>query len=151
MKGFTLIETLIATAIFILLISGIYGVMNVANISFSTDSGVVDLQQQCRNASAWITREAREASLANIITIDANTDSISLNTPDKTGIVYSLNANQIIREYPAGNARIVGNSITSLKFFQDGSLLVIQITASSQILLRTVTFTLREQVRLRNE
>ncbi|OQB12859.1 MAG: hypothetical protein BWY16_00356 [Candidatus Omnitrophica bacterium ADurb.Bin205] len=150
MKGFTLIETLVATVIFILVISGIYGVMNVANLSFSTDSGA-DLQQQCRNASAWITREAREASLASIINIDENSDSISLDTPDKTGIVYFLNGNQVIREYPAGNTRIVGNSITSLRFSQDGGLLVIQITASRQILLRRLSFTFQEQVKLRNE
>ncbi|MBN2830872.1 MAG: prepilin-type N-terminal cleavage/methylation domain-containing protein [Candidatus Omnitrophica bacterium] len=151
MKGFTLIETLVAAAIFILIISGIYGIMHIANISFSIDSGLVDLQQQARNAIYWIARETREASSVIITPISPNNDDIIFDTPSEAGVSYSLIGTQVIREYPPGVTKVIGDNITSLKFLRSGRILDIQLTASKSVLLRPLSFSIREQVKLRNE
>jgi len=151
MKGFALIEVLISALIFSFIIAGIYGIMNIANVSFPIDLGLLDLQQQARQGMAWITKETRESSWANPGNIGTCAGNISFNTPNETGIQYYLNGNQVVREYPAGTTKVVAQNITCLKFSQSGKVLDIQITASKVVLLKPLSFSLREKVRLRNE
>ncbi|MCX5706279.1 MAG: prepilin-type N-terminal cleavage/methylation domain-containing protein [Candidatus Omnitrophica bacterium] len=146
--GFTLLEALIVAVIFSFIIAGIYGVMNVANVSYPTDLGMLDLQQQARQTMQWITRETREASLVTITT-GTDSDSISFNTPNESGIQYSVVNNQVIRSF--SGTRTIAFNIASLRFSQSGNLLQIQVNAASTVLLKPLAFSLTEKVRLRNE
>ena len=147
LAGFTLLEVLIAAVIFSFIIAGIYGVMNVANVSYPTELGMLDLQQQARQSMYWITREIREASLV-IITPGADSDVISFNTPNETGIQYSVVNNQVIRNY--NGTRTIAFDISSLRFSLTGNLIEIQVNAATTILLKPLTFSLIEKVRYRN-
>ncbi|MFZ5800939.1 MAG: hypothetical protein ACOY3D_06160, partial [Candidatus Omnitrophota bacterium] len=120
---------------------------------YYVDLGTLDLHQQTRNAMDWMVREIREAgaSSVSITVIDANSDRITFNTPNETGIQYYRNGNQVIREYPSATTRVVGNNINRLKFTQTGSLLQIQLRAEKTALNRPLSFSLTEQVRMRND
>ena len=146
--GFTLLEALIVALIFSFIAAGIFGVMNVANVSYPTELGLLNLQQQARQTMQWITRETREASLVTI-TPGSGSDVISFNTPNETGIQYSVVNNQVIRSY--GGTRTIAFNISSLRFSQTGKLLQIQVNAATTVLLRPLAFSLTEKVRLRNE
>lgn len=147
LTGFTLLEVLIAAFIFSFIVAGIYGVMNVVNASYSTELGMLDLQQQARQSMQWIVREIREASSV-IITPGTNSDAISFNTPNETGIQYSVVNNQVIRNY--NGTRIIAFDISSLRFSPTGNLLEIQVNAVTTVLHKPLTFSLTEKVRYRN-
>jgi len=146
--GFTLLEVLIVAVIFSFIIAGIYGVMNVANISYPTELGMLGLQQQARQGMQWITRETREASLITIIP-GTDSDAISFDTPNENGIQYAVVNNQVIRSHN-GNRTIAFN-ISALRFSRTGGILQIQINAAATVLLKPLAFSLTEKVRLRNE
>ncbi len=79
MAAFTLAETLVSVFILGLLISGICGVLNVGNMAYLNDMGLLDLEQNTRQAMNSIERELRAASVA---TIDSGDSShITFTTP----------------------------------------------------------------------
>ena len=108
----------------------------------------------------WMTRELREASG---VTVGSGNNRITFNNYNGSGITYYLDTsdangdhlnNQIIREFPSGTRRMVAQDISGLVFTSDATnplLLRIDISASRAIMNKPFTFTLTEQVRLRNE
>jgi prepilin-type N-terminal cleavage/methylation domain-containing protein len=154
MKGFTLIEILVVIAILSITIAAIYGVLNIVSMTYNVDLGILDLQQNARQAMDWMVKELRESSPSDI-TIGAGGDDITFDTPNETNIRYYLDAseNQIIRRYPPGTNRIIANNIENLNFSLISSLLEIQITARKPQTpqRQDLSFLLKEQVRLRNE
>ncbi|MBL7081198.1 MAG: prepilin-type N-terminal cleavage/methylation domain-containing protein [Candidatus Omnitrophica bacterium] len=150
-RGFSLLEVLVSTAILGFLIAGIYGVLNIGNMTYNTDLGLLDLQQNARQAMHWMVRELRESASSEIV-ISEDSSQITFNTPNEGGIqyYYDTQENQIIREYPAGTTRILANNIESLNFSLNGSLLEIQVRAR-KTQRPDLTLFFKEQVRLRNE
>jgi len=160
MKAFTIIEVLIVVVIFSFLAIGITGVMNLGNLTFPIDLGQVNLQHQVRQAMQWLSRELREASA---VTYGADYKSVTFNSYSGSGIAYYLDAsdvngdnltNQIIREFPAGSRRVIANDISELLFTPDTVnplLLRVDISAGRTVMNKALTFSLAEQVRLRNE
>jgi len=124
--GFTLVETLITALILSLIICGTYDVLNIANIAYSTDLGLLNLQQQARQGMEWLSRETRQASLSSV-NITNNGTTITFNTPNATGIQYSLSNNALVRQYPQGTNKTIANNISSLTFSKPGSVLTIKI------------------------
>lgn len=174
-KGFTLIEILVCIAILSLVIAGIYGILNVGNMTYNEDMGLVDLQQPTRQTMDGMIREIRQSGrpLYNIA-IDNDGKGITFSTPDTPSIRYYLDTNsrQIIRQQPAGTGqtRILANNINGLSFcWWDGidccdvvledcsslHILQIQLNAVKTVGQRTLIFPqigpLTEKVRLRNE
>ncbi|MGD9015047.1 MAG: prepilin-type N-terminal cleavage/methylation domain-containing protein [Candidatus Omnitrophota bacterium] len=154
MKGFTLIEVLVVVAILSIVIAAIYVVLNIANVTYNLDLGILDLQQNARIAMDWMIKELRESAPGDV-SIGAGNDDITFDTPNESNIRYYLDTgqDQIIRKYPPGTERIIANDIGNLNFTLVGNLLEIQITARKPQTpqRQDLTFLLKEKVRLRNE
>ena len=125
-NGFTLAEVLVCVALISFIAAGIYEVFIVANRSWHSDSGMVDLQQAARKAMDGMTREIRQSKPSEI-TLQNNQITFSLPDPDSDewigDIKYYLDtndvnndnkANQIIREYPVGTYKVLAEDIDSL-------------------------------------
>lgn len=166
-KGFTLLETLVTVLIFTFIVGGMYGVLLLAKTNYDTNLVSLNLQRQARQGMSWLSREIRQASWASISisSPDVNgNNSITFNTPDANGIKYSVIKTQVsadktlwqlIRTYPAGSDKIRANDIIVLNFPTDsGNILNITVQASKTFSsvgqTRTLTFTLTEQVKVRN-
>lgn len=172
-KAFTLVEVLVSIAILGFLIAGIFGVLNIGTMTYNTNLGRLDLQQNARQAMYWMVRELREASAGEVnieprVDSLGNYDRITFNTPNESSIRYyrdgeDIDGNnigtQIIREYPAGTYRILANDIHSLSFSLSGDVVESQLTAKKTVRRRDLCFpapcqnppkTLKEKVRLRN-
>lgn len=154
MKAFTLLELLVTVLILTVMVFAIYSVLNVASTNFPTDTALLDLQQQARQAIELISKESREASVSNITITPADTDHdiLIFSTPTKNGISYYINlANgRLIRQYPTGTTRVVAHDITRLKFSLTGNLLIIEVQTQKDIQQKTLNFQLKGRVRVRN-
>ncbi|MGE5197463.1 MAG: type II secretion system protein J [Deltaproteobacteria bacterium] len=138
MSGFSLIEIIITSAILSFMVLGIYATLNVADMAWNVDMGILELQQEARQALDGMAREIRQAKPTDV-TIGEGGTTVQFKVPiDITAdpevysdtIKYSLNGcNQIIRKYPAsdmadcdacnantGPCKILGNDITALSF-----------------------------------
>lgn len=146
-RGFTLFEVLIVAVILSVMSFSIFAIMNVANVNYAVDLGLLNLHQQARQAMEWIIKEARQASLVTI----TNGNAISINTPSATGIQYYLSNNSLVRKNPNGITRTIANNISGLTFSQVGKMLTVSVTANNTVLLKPLTFSLTQVVRLRNE
>jgi len=162
MKGFTLVEILVTVLILSFFIGGLFMVLNMGGMTYSTDLCLLDLQQQARLAMHGMIRELRQTNEEsgrgnlNIVSATEITFSIPSGTysdPWIGPIRYYLNnlENQIIREYPAGTEKPIANDIDNLVFSLTGNLLEIQLSCAKTARRRELSFSLREQVRLRNE
>lgn len=169
--GFTLAEVLVTVLILTFIIAGILAVFNVADISWHTDMGLVELQQQARLAMEVMIREIRQSGrLSYNIAVDTNGTGITFSIPNILNIRYYLDAtsHQIIRQQPVGTGtpKILANDIDSLSFcwwdgidccdqiLEDCSnlyVLKIQLRATTTARQRPLAFSLTEKVRLRND
>lgn len=175
--GFTLIELLVSIVILGLIIAAIYGVLNIDNITYNLDMGLLDLQQQARQTMYLMVKELREATGINISVITAQDNEITFNTSQKSGVKYYRDIddnnndgiiNQIINEYPAGNYKILANDISNLNFCcwhdsicdadcSDSDMLQVQLKAKKTVGQKELSFPfaegifLIEKVKLRNE
>ncbi|MCX5713142.1 MAG: prepilin-type N-terminal cleavage/methylation domain-containing protein [Candidatus Omnitrophica bacterium] len=59
MRGFTLLETLVTVIIFTFILGSMYGVLNIAKTNYDTNSVMIELQAQARQAMHQLTREIR--------------------------------------------------------------------------------------------
>ncbi len=146
-SGFTLFEVLVTAVILSVMTFTIFAVMNVVNVNYAVDLGLLNLQQQARQAMEWMVKETRQASLVNI----TNGNAVSINIPSATGIQYYLSNNSLVRQDPNGTTRRIANNISVLTFSQVGKMLTINVTADNTVLLKPLTFSLTQVVRLRNE
>jgi len=166
MKGFTLLEILVTVLIFGFIIVGMYGVLNIAQANYGTNSVSLNLQRQARQGMSWLSREIRQASWASIVlgSLDVNdNNSITFNTPGAVGVEYFVTWTlvsgrklwQLKREYPTGTYKIIANDIRGLNFWTSlGNIVNIQVQASKTFRSlgkeRTLAFPLTEQVTVRN-
>lgn len=173
MKGFTLIETLVSVGILTFIMVGIFVVLNVADMTWHSEMGLLDLQQQARQAVDGMLREARQIDPSYGITITSGGSDISFSITDDItnpgspvtySIRYYLFNNQVIRENPAvtGAPKILANDVISLSFCcwhggicdtdcSSTDVLQIQLDAAKTVKQRPFSFALNEKVRLRNE
>ncbi len=171
--AFTLVEVLVTALILTFIIAGIFAVLNVADISWHTDMGLVELQQQARLAMEVMIREIRQSGrLSYNIAVDANGTGITFSIPNMLNIRYYLDttSHQIIRQQPVdtGTSKILANDIDSLSYcwwdgvdccddqilLEDCSnlyVLKIQLRATTTVRQRPLAFSLTEKVRLRNK
>ncbi|MCK9604064.1 MAG: prepilin-type N-terminal cleavage/methylation domain-containing protein [Candidatus Omnitrophica bacterium] len=160
-KGFTIIEALITLGILSFVVIGIYAVFNMADKTYNEDMGLVDLQQEVRQAIGGMVREIRQGSRASM-NIDVN-GALTFSIPNAANITYQLNtgSHQIIRQL-SGTSKVLANDIQGLNFcWWDGvgccasscgnlQVLRVSIDASKMARRRLLSFSLAEQIRLRN-
>lgn len=168
MKGFTLIEVLFTMAIISILIAGLFMVLNMADVTWSLDEGLLGLHQQARQAMDGMVRELRQSTRSNI-TI-TNGTSIQFSIPTNITSVpvtyselisYNVSDRQLIRRHPLDESRVVTNDINNLTFScwngtnwgddcSQSNLLQIWLSAGKTVRQRPLLFNLTEKVRLRN-
>lgn len=151
MRAFTIIEMLISLLILSLIAGGIFIVTNIAILSWESNRGTLELVQDVRQSMDGMTRESRQSKLSSI-TIDTNGSRLDFSIPNISHTIsyYTLN-NQLIREHPAGTTKVLANNISSLQFFLNSIALQIQIQGTKTIRNAPHSFSLMEEVKLRNE
>ena len=172
-SGFTLVEILVTILIMFFITAGIYGVSNVGERTYSTDMGLLELQQQARQSMSGMARELRQNDAADL-TIGIGGEDILFRIPRNISqspvtyyqdIEYEKVGTQIIRRH-AGIESILANDINSLNFccWKNGAcgtdctgadFLQVQLSAQKVVNTRTVSFpangtTITEKVKLRN-
>ncbi len=171
-SGFTLVEILVTMLIMLFITAGIYGVSNIGERTYSTDMGLLELQQQARQSMSGMTRELRPNDAADL-TIGIGGENIVFRIPSNISrsdvqyyqdIEYEKVGTQIIRRH-AGIDSILANDINSLNFccWKSGvcgtdcigaDFLQVELSARKVVNTRTVSFpssgTITEKVKLRN-
>lgn len=153
MKGFTLIEILVSSTIFLLLVAVGFQSMSSGREAWYTSSATVAARQEIMKAYLQMEKELKETRPTQInLTIGNNASSISFKLPcdingdgtilDATGniewcansTVYSLNAtSQQITRTLSGTTTVLANNITSLQFFRPASTpTMLQINMTTQ-------------------
>ena len=173
-RAFTIIEMLVSCVVVTVLIGGVLIMSNVGNREWSTEMRLLNLHQQARQAMHGIVREIRQSQDADItisnggerIEFRIPRDLFSGSTSYYQPIYYYLSNEQIIREHPAGTIKVLANDAKSLNFcFWDGidccdlatetcsniNTLEISLETEKELREETLSFSIREEVRLRNE
>ena len=124
-RAFTIVELMVAAAIFLFIVGGIYGIMNAGRSLYDADMGRLDLQSSARRALDSLTAELRQTSMRNISILDDGAEvrfevpaNISSGTAVYSGpIWYYVNADaQLVREHPADSLKVVAQYMDSLEF-----------------------------------
>lgn len=180
MKGFTLVELLVAILLLCFLIGGIYAVLNLGQKTWDYDMGLLDLQQEARQAMDGMVRELRQGKSSSF-NISVNDTRISFSIPNDvsntsmvSNITYYLDgANKIIRENPSGSncdsiwddnyCKVLASNIIYLNFTNSDNILSVKMRAEKTAFNKELYFPVKdneenvaeerfltEQVRLRN-
>lgn len=151
MKGFTLLEILVALSIFTFLILAIFGVMDLGRASWITGSAAVEVHQEIIKSFMTMEKELRETSPGRIsLTSGTSGPSITFQAPQDIdgdgdvldasgniewsgGITYALNPfNQITRDV-SGATSVLANNIVNLQFTRPvSSFNIIQIDMTAR-------------------
>ena len=162
MKAFTLIEVLISACLLIIIVSGLFTVLTLGDKVWSVDMALVVMQQQVRHLMQGVVRELRQSKPSEI-EISSAGQKVVFAIPESTSdISYYLQDGNLVREHPAGAINIIAGNVDNLQFCcSHGSvcdeecassrLLKINLESGKEIRGRNLSFTLKEQVRLRNE
>jgi prepilin-type N-terminal cleavage/methylation domain-containing protein len=150
MKGFTLIEIIIAVGIFSLVILSVFAVMDAGRNAWFTGDVLIQLRQDIINTFGIMEKELRQTRPAQIsLLINSSSPSLTFKMPhDNNGdgtildalgniewsqdITYALNANNQITRTFAGTTSVLANNIVNLQFSRPAApfnLLQIDITA----------------------
>ncbi len=153
MKGFTLIEVLVTTVILTFIIAGIFAVLNVADMNWHSDMGLLDLQQQARQAMDVMVKEIRQSTQdtslcpSGITRANLNAKISFYVVPqiyggscvgpisyyrDTQDLNYDGVTDQLIREYPQNTRKILANGITTLSFPPNSDINIVNIQLAAQ-------------------
>ena len=176
-NSFTLVESLVAAFILIVIITALFLVLNIGDLSNTVSGAKLELQQEVRRAMDWMVKDLRQTDRMRLLCIDSNgnpnqqfnsladkevfTDPVfPISTGyDGTSIIWS--SNQIGYSFDAVNKKIIRsnttqtwefNNIFNLEF-RKISLNLLHITISGETTARgniRPTFNLEEEVKLRN-
>ena len=147
-KGFTLLEILVATSIFVILTAVALSLMLTSNEAWFTGSTSISLRQEIIKTLLTMEKELKEtrASQTNL-SIGSTSSSLSFKIPkitngsilDSSGniiwsnsISYSVNANKQIIRNDSVNTTVLSNNVTALNFTRPtamGNIFQINITA----------------------
>lgn len=167
-KGLTLVEILISTLVLAILTGGIITILNIGTLAWNYDMGLVDLQQYGRQSIDSMIKEIRQtkASVLSVpistrVNFQVPTDISTIPPTYSSTISYYLSNNSLIREYPTGTSKVIANDVNTVTFCclggancsdcANADLLRINITFSKVSRSRPLSFSLIEQVRLRND
>lgn len=171
--GFSLVEILVSILILTFIAAGVFEIFILGDRTYFMDMGLLDLQQQARQAMDGMTREIRQTDNSDIIISNSTIEFIIPNnitsgsTTYYDPIDYYRNGNNIMREHPVGTLKILASDINSLSFCCENSdgtvcdnncnnrhILKIQLSAQKTAKGKVVSFpvngTITEKVRLRN-
>jgi len=151
----TLVEILVSVFILAIIVLSVTSLLYLGDLNWRRGSILLELQQKARLAMDRMSRELRQAQSSSI-SITNEGKNISFSIPDLSGGTYDItyyldtNSNQIIREYPEGTTKILGNNVSSLDFSLSGDTLTITLQVSKSLRQTPLSFVLKEKVKLRN-
>lgn len=147
LKGLTLIEAIIVTLLFSIVLASLFTILRAVNISWESGGSQLSVQQEARraiNAMAKELRQARTLTIAGTPADGTNHSTIIFNIPEtisESGVTWSsniqyalggLNNAQLIRTQNGGQ-RVMANYISALSFSRDPSAIdVINISITAQ-------------------
>ena len=161
-SGFTLVEIFVSATVLTIVIAAVLAVFGVGDKIWNQDMNLVVLQQQVRSVNYGMLSEIRQSKSSDI-TISALGNKITFYVPASSNpIVYELTAAGIIREHPVGVQRNIASDVNSLSFccrHDDGCdsdclssrIVEVQTTANKTTVAGSLSFSLTEKVRLRND
>ena len=173
MKGFTLIEVIVALSIFTLMILAIFGMMDLGRSSWFTGNLAVEIRQEIIKSFMTIEKELRKTASSQIsLASGTNSNSITFRVPqdiDMDGdilnasgniewsvgnVTYALNANGQITRTASGVVSVLANNIVSLRFTRPVTpvdILQVDITSrKTSALGRQIQETGQIQIKMRN-
>ena len=151
----TLIEVLVATAIFSVVVTALYSVLLISNKSWANFNNNVTIQQNARNALINMTMDFREGH-SFFITKESGSIRLSFLHPEFGLVSYTwanhgTSANQILRQ-AKNETRILANHIYGLSFEHVANTIVINVSSSIQVKSsHPVTYDLKGKVALRSK
>ena len=151
----TLVEILVSVFILAIIVLSVTSLLYLGDLNWRRGSILLELQQKARLAMDRMSRELRQAQSSSI-SITNEGKNISFSIPDLSGGTYDItyyldtNSNQIIREYPEGTTKILGNNVSSLDFSLSGDTLTITLQVSKSLRQTPLSFVLKEKIKLRN-
>jgi len=170
-KGFTVLEMLVAIAVFSMLMLCIYTIYMTGLKNYYFGSSEMHLQQQARVSIQNIMKEIRQSRYSDI-SINSGLNSISFKKPINIytnpatysgTITYYLDSNnkQIIRLDPSGSSKIISSNVNGAQFccFNGTSCdnscaspdtLHVNIETQERIMNKTISYNLTEKIKLRN-
>ncbi|MCK4912269.1 MAG: prepilin-type N-terminal cleavage/methylation domain-containing protein [Candidatus Omnitrophica bacterium] len=170
--GFTLVEMMITVGIFLIVIGAMHQVFVGGQKAWDSDMSLLEIQQSTRRGIYSITREMRAASRSSV-TMAGGCDHVSspesctqviFDTPSESNIqfFYDSGANQLIRQDSSANQIILASNISDVYFccaHGDGDcscnatydILDVQLQAEKNAWGRTLDFSLKTKVKIRND
>lgn len=159
-RGTTLTEVVTASALFLMLLTGLITLSLGSSRTYSANSSRMTADDTVAVALQSISSEVRSASTTTV-----NTDQTSLTAVmpyvteqgdydrSRTGdtLQFYLSNGALYRKRNTENARAIARGVQSLKFTRNGSELKIEVTSAQQTGNKTSTASMSTQVALRNE
>ncbi len=169
--GFTFIEVIIASTIFLFIVGGIYAMMNSGKNLYDSDSVFLDLQSEARRVMDTITAELRQSSFDNVTLTESGRHiefevplNISVSPVSYSGpIAYYMDAEgAVIREYPAGTENVLSVNGGALNFYccdaggcsadcGDANSVLVVLSLAKDYKERPLYFNVTEKVVTRND
>jgi prepilin-type N-terminal cleavage/methylation domain-containing protein len=149
MKGFTLIEVLVVMVVFSVMVIAIYDTLSAGNSVFNVSSGLLDLTQEARTAMSRLIKEVRGASSLTV----NSASNITFSTPSVSNVLYYLSGTSLVRS-DSGGTQVLASHVSNLTFSNPGgqnTVLQVLLIVGKPVFLRNLTYSLMEEVRLRNE
>ena len=161
-KGFTLVEALVSIGLVSLIITAIFSVLSIADLSWQTDTNLLELQQHVRMTMDSIAKEVRNSVPGTIYSSvpEYLTFYVYVKNPldpyeyvqSPTPIMYTFDkAAKEIKRYNYGTTRVLAKDISNLSFSLSGEMLEIRINASKIVKGKVISYSMLDKVRLRNE
>ena len=132
-KGFSMVEIMVVTAIFALMVSGLLTSLAVGNRSWQNSENGVAIVRDARNALWVMSKDLRKGS-GSTLTQSASAVTLVFSTPSEGSVTYSwansgANTNQLIRT-TATRTRILANKISALSFTDQSTSMKINLTVT---------------------
>ena len=137
-KGVTLVEMIMSTAIFTIIMAGMYGMLHVGNTSWAIQEASVSGQTQARRAMGWLSRDLRVASSLTITQEDDDVDISFTRGANNYTYAWTPDAGeatryQLIRTNVTDDeSLIVARNITALSFTEAATDIKINMTLTTQ-------------------
>jgi len=126
-KGFSLIEVLVALAIFGVLTVMLFSTLNVVMSTWGDSDIRSDVQQNNRVAMDWVAMELRKAATitvaqpviqpsisqasSNVLSFTRPTEPLNINIPALQTITYSLSTTDLVRQVNGGTNQVIASGI----------------------------------------
>lgn len=157
MKGFTLIEVIVSTAIMSVIILALLTACNAGQSAYSSSDKIMDVMQVIRHPVQSMMNEIRQSKPTDVVITNSGA-KIQFVIPKTLNpvsysqdISYYVNANnQLVREHPLGTTKILASNIDSINFSIAANRLQLNLQARARLKHQDLVLPVSEIITLRN-